>query len=70
MGWQLWAIDTSALMEVVKNMMETGQELVRMQLVGIYVDSLRVIWIVMCALAVISLVGSLIFTKEISLKRE
>lgn len=57
-------------MEVVKNMMEAGQELVRMQLVGIYVDSLRVIWIVMCALAGISLVGSLIFSKEISLKRE
>ena len=65
-----WAIDAGALVEVVKNMMETGQELVRMQLVGIYIDSLRVIWIVMCALAGISLVGSLIFTKEISLKRE
>jgi MFS family permease len=65
-----WAIDAGALVEVVKNMMETGQDLVRMQLVGIYVDSLRVIWIVMCVLAGISLVGSLIFTKEISLKRE
>jgi hypothetical protein len=64
-----WATDAGALVEVVKNMMEQGQELVKMQLIGIYVDSLRVIWIVMCALAGISLVTSLAFTQEISLKR-
>lgn len=40
------------------------------EIVAAYVDSFRVIWIVMCVLASVAFLLSLIFVKGISLDRE
>lgn len=62
-----FAQEASSLVLVVKAM-EEGQ--LRTELVKAYVDSLRVVWIVMCAFAALSFVLSLVWTKDVSLDRE
>ena len=64
---QDWARDASALVEVIKLLQDKA---VKQELVTAYVDSLRVIWEVMCALSGVILVLSITFTKDISLDRE
>jgi hypothetical protein len=60
-----WARDASALVQIMKQLPDS----VRGELVTAYVDSLRTIWIVMCALSAVAFVVSLTFTKNISLER-
>jgi hypothetical protein len=62
-----WARDASALVEVIKALPEGP---VKAEIVVAYVDSLRVIWEAMCALAGVMFILSLVFTKDISLDRE
>jgi hypothetical protein len=64
---QEWARDASALVEVIKILQDHA---IKQELVTAYVDSLRVIWEVMCALSGVMLILSLTFTKDISLDRE
>ena len=61
-----WARDASALVEFIRTLPVTD---VKQQLVTGYVDSLRVIWIVMCALCGVAFLLSLGFMKNISLER-
>lgn len=62
-----FARDASALVLVVKKM-EDGDT--KSELVLAYVESLRVLWIVMCVFAGVAFVLSLIWTKDVSLDRE
>jgi hypothetical protein len=64
---EAWARDASALVEVIKALPDGA---VKQDIVIAYVDSLRVIWEVMCALAGVMFILSLVFTKDISLDRE
>jgi len=50
--------------------MEGEQGVMREVVVKAYVESLRMVWIVMCVLAVAIFVSSLIWIDEISLARE
>jgi len=58
--------DATALVSVIKNM-EHGLE--RTQLIQAYADSLKIIWVVMCALSAVGLLASL-FTKGYSLNQK
>ena len=61
-----WAKDASALVEIIRNL---PNEDVKQRLVTAYIDSLKVIWIVMCVICGVALLLSLAFTKNISLER-
>jgi len=61
--------DASALVEVIKAMPAT-QHAVKTELITAYVDSLRVLWLIMCGLAGLAFILSLAFTKGKSLDRE
>ena len=66
-----WSKDASAFVQIVKAWANTGTEGEMKQVViGAYVESLRMVWIVMCALAGLAFVTSLIFTKEIAMSKE
>ncbi|KAJ8066849.1 hypothetical protein OCU04_004231 [Sclerotinia nivalis] len=66
-----WSKDASAFVQIVKAWSDTGAEGEMKQVViGAYVESLKMVWIVMCALAGLAFVTSLIFTKEIAMSRE
>lgn len=60
--------DASSLIEVVKQLPLFSEE--RVVLVHAYVDSLRTVWIVMCALAGLALVLAVVGTREEGLDRE
>lgn len=62
-----WARDASALVEIIKALPDDA---IKQEIVIAYVDSLRVIWEVMCALSGVMFILSLVFTKDISLDRE
>jgi len=61
--------DSSALVQIIKGM-PASQDLTKTHLIQAYVDSLRVVWIVMCALAGLALISSLLWVKDLSLERE
>jgi hypothetical protein len=61
-----WASDASALVEVIKVMPASDA---RDELVGAYVDSLRIVWAVMCVLAGAMMILSLLFMKELGLDK-
>ena len=61
------ARDASGLVEVIKSLRDQA---IKQELVTAYVNSLRVIWEVMCALSGVMLLLSVTFTKDISLDRE
>jgi MFS family permease len=66
-----WSSDASAFVQVVKNWSSHGEEgAMKTDVVQAYVESLRMIWIVMCILASFALILSLIFIKELSLEKE
>ncbi|KAI9649271.1 hypothetical protein NHQ30_001841 [Ciborinia camelliae] len=66
-----WSKDASAFVQIVKAWPDTGAEGEMKQVViGAYVESLRMVWIVMCALSGLAFVTSLVFTKEIDMSRE
>lgn len=61
--------DASALIEVIKKM-SASQKGVKGELITSYVESLRMIWLVMFVLALVALVLAALYTKSISLERE
>lgn len=62
-----WARDASALVEVIKALQDQA---IKQELVTAYVDSLRVIWEVICVFSAVMFLLSVAFTKDISLDRE
>jgi hypothetical protein len=52
----------------VKSLLDSNE--IKGEIVAAYVDSFRVIWIVICMLALVAFLLSLIFVKDISLDRE
>jgi hypothetical protein len=58
--------DATALVSIIKNMAEGAE---KTQLKQAYADSLKIIWVVMCALAGAALIASC-FTKGYSLEQE
>jgi hypothetical protein len=62
-----WARDASALVQVLK-VMPAGD--VRDQAVEAYVQSLKVVWIVMCVFSAVTMLSSFAFIKELSLDRK
>ncbi|RAL59143.1 hypothetical protein DID88_006699 [Monilinia fructigena] len=66
-----WSKDASAFVQIVKAWPNAGAEGEMKQVViGAYVHSLKMVWIVMCALAGLAFVNSLLFTKEIAMSGE
>jgi hypothetical protein len=63
-----WARDASAIVQIVKSLPDNNKT--KSDIVAAYVDSLRIIWMVMCVLASGALLLSFIFVKDISLDRE
>jgi hypothetical protein len=61
--------DATAMVEVIKKM-PVSQSVVKGELITSYVDSLRMLWLVMFILALFAFVLAAIFTKGISLERE
>lgn len=61
--------DASAMVEVIKKI-PASQIAVKGELITSYVDSLRMLWLVMFVLAIFALVIAAIYTKSISLERE
>jgi hypothetical protein len=62
-----WARDASALVEVIKALQDRT---IKQELVIAYVESLRVIWEVMCVFSGVMFLLSVAFTNDISLDRE
>ena len=60
--------DAAALVQVL-NDYPPSEAAVRQQLIQAYVDSLRVVWIVMCALGAVGLAVSLLWVRDVSLDR-
>lgn len=66
-----WSKDAAALVETVKVWSTKGEEGLRKQvLVNVYVESLRMVWVIMCVLSAVALLTSVWFIEEISLQRE
>lgn len=68
---EAWSLNASAFVQVVKNWSTKGDEgAMKAVVVKAYVESLQMVWIVMCAVAGVSFIASLIFVKELSLERD
>jgi hypothetical protein len=66
-----WSQNASAFVYVVRTWSREGEEgIMRAAVVNAYVESLRMVWAVMCIFAGVIFVASLIWIKEISLTRE
>lgn len=66
-----WSNDATAFVQVVKTWSTTGDEgVMRKVVIQAYIESLQMVWIVMCILCGVAFLASLIWTKEISLNRE
>jgi hypothetical protein len=63
-----WAKDASAMVQVVKEL--PSESIIKDDIVVAYVDSLKMVWVIMCGLASLALMLSLLFIKDISLDRE
>ncbi|KAG0651692.1 Efflux pump [Hyphodiscus hymeniophilus] len=67
----LWSSDASALVQVVKAWSDTGAEgVMKSRVIEAYVESLKMVWLVMTVLAGVTFIVSLIWTAEISLTRD
>lgn len=68
---EVWSRDAASLVQVVKSLSREGEEgILREVAVKAYVESLQMVWIVICVLAGLMFVASLLWIKEISLERE
>jgi hypothetical protein len=66
-----WSRDASSFVQVVKAWSDVGEEgAMKEVVIRAYIESLRVVWCVMCVLAGAAFIVSLVWTKEISLERE
>ena len=59
--------DAASLVQVIKSL-APGNEVIKEQLMQAYADSLKVVWVTMCGLAVLALATSLV-TKALDLNR-
>ncbi|CZR51713.1 related to putative multidrug transporter [Phialocephala subalpina] len=65
-----WSRDSSSLVQVVKAWSREGEEgIMREVVVKAYVDSLRMVWIIMCVFAGLMFIASVLWIKDISLER-
>lgn len=68
---EIWSRDASSFVQVVKALPNTGVEgELKAVVIEAYVESLRMVWIVMTVLAGAAFVASIVWTAEISLERE
>lgn len=68
---QAWSSNASAFVQVVKEWSSDGDEgVMKAVVVQAYVKCLQTVWIVMCVLAGVAFIASLIFMKELSLDRD
>ncbi len=65
----VYSRDASALVQVIKSM-PPSRNVTKRHLIQAYVDSLGVLWIVMCVFAGISLIAAALWVKDVSLDRE
>jgi MFS family permease len=66
-----WSRDATSFVQVVKAWSDIGEEgLMKEAVIMVYVESLQIVWCVMCALAGGASIASLVWTREISLERE
>jgi len=66
-----WSKDAAALVKALNSWSTEGEEGLRKQvLIGIYVESLRMVWVIMCVLSAVALLTSVWFIEEISLERD
>lgn len=66
-----WSRDASSFVQVVKAWSDIGEEgVMKEAVIMAYVESLRMVWCVMCALAGGASIASLVWTREVSLERE
>ena len=66
-----WSRDASSFVQVVKAWSDIGAEGVMKEVViKTYVESLRMVWCIMCLLAGAAFIASLVWTSEISLERK
>ncbi|PQE32818.1 mfs multidrug transporter protein [Rutstroemia sp. NJR-2017a WRK4] len=66
-----WSKDASAFVQIVKTWSNAGAEgEMKVVVIRAYVESLRMVWIVMCAVVGLAFLMNLIFIKEIALSRE
>lgn len=66
-----WSKDASAFVQVVKKWSKEGNEgIMREVVVQAYVESLRMVWIIMCVLAGLMFVASMLWIQEIGLRSE
>jgi hypothetical protein len=66
-----WSRDASSFVQVVKAWSDIGEEGVMKEVViRAYIESLRMVWCVMCVLAGAAFISTLVWTREISLERE
>jgi MFS family permease len=61
--------DASALVEVIKKY-PASLAAQKQEIITAYVDSLRMVWLIMCVLATLALILAVVFTKGITLERE
>jgi len=64
-----WSKDASAMVEVIRNL-PAAQIHLKNGLIGVYMDSLKGLWIVMATFACLATVVCWLFTDETSLDRE
>jgi len=66
-----WARNASSFVQVVKAWSDVGEQgMMKEVVIKAYIESLRVVWCVMCVLAGATFIASLVWTREVSLKRE
>jgi hypothetical protein len=66
-----WSREASSFVQVVKAWSDIGEEgVMKEAVIRAYVESLRMVWCVMCVLAGGASIASLVWTREISLERE
>jgi MFS family permease len=66
-----WSRDASSFVQVVKAWSDIGEEaVIKEAVITAYVESLRMVWCVMCVLAGAAFIASLVWTNELSLERE
>ncbi|KAM3076350.1 hypothetical protein ACMFMG_007171 [Clarireedia jacksonii] len=66
-----WSKDASAFVQIVKAWSDNGAEgEMKVVVIRAYVESLRMVWIIMCAVVAVAFLTSVTFTKEIAMSKE
>lgn len=68
---EAWSLDASAFVQIIKAWSSEGEEgTMKAIAIQAYMESLQLVWIVMCILAGTTLILSLVFVKKLSLERQ